>query len=142
MRLSYLLLSVLLLAFSGCSKDGSAEKKNKKKFLSPRIGVWRSLKLMEASLNHKNYKGYLRVFGGAAAHELKKQLSPAKFRRSARGRYKLAAFHIVKRHTKTVVTVKYALKQFLSGKKPKIIKGEGIFSAAPRLKHYVMISFK
>ena len=142
MRCASLLILVLLLGLSGCSSDKETAASKKKTFLAPRVGVWRSLKLMEASLNHKNYNGYLKVFGGAAAHELKKQLTPAKFRRSARGRYKLAAFHIVKRHSRTVVSVKYALRQSIAGRKPKVIKGEGIFAAAPRLKHYVMISFK
>jgi len=147
MRCISLLLFVLLTA-AGCSKSEdegpggkTAWRSGKRKVLSPREGVWRTLKLMEASLNQRNLQGYLRVFGGLAGHEVRKQLSGKKFRSSAGGRYRLTAFRIVKRHSRAVVTVQYTMSRRIPGQKERIIKGEGIFSAAPGLKHWVIISF-
>jgi len=134
---------IIVVVWCGCGKEEKHSPKTGKRIIrSPRQGVWRALKLMEASLNHRNYQGYLRVFGGAAAYEIRKQLTEKKFLGSVRGRYKLGKFYILKRHSKAVVTVKYQLRQRIKGAKETVIRGSGLFSAAPGLQHWVILSFK
>lgn len=137
-------LAVLVCGLS-CSGDKEPQDGKKKPLVpkyTPREGVWRALKLMEAALNHRNFEAYLKVFDGAAAHTIRRQVPPAKFRAACRGRYTLHSFEVVKEHARSLATAKYVFRQSVPGLPDKLLPGEGVFSAHGSRKHWVIISFK
>jgi hypothetical protein len=143
----FLLFQMLLAIFACCfscsgDKEPHAGKKPLVKQYAPREGAWRALKLMEAALNHRNFEGYLKVFDGAAAHVIRRQVTAAKFRAACRGRYRLHSFEVVKEHSRSLATVKYVLRQSVSGMPDRLLPGQGVFSAHRSRKHWVIISFK
>ncbi len=147
MRKVVLTVFFMGLVLFSCSKDDSNSNDKLglsgkgKKVYSAKMGVWRGLKKMEATMNLRSYSGYKSLFAGKAYEIISGKGVKRNFLKSLRGKYSLKSYKIEKRYNKKMVGVEYIMENVLANKKVLSKKDRAIFTLDPQKDYWVIISF-